>query len=97
LHFNTQSTDILVMYACNATRRYPTPAETFVVVSRKDYIVLTYEISAKQFALLDALIHGKTVGDAAHACQIELTQAFVWIREWVFYGFVVSLRNQEAA
>lgn len=68
----------------------PPPAETFVVISRKDYIVRTYEVTYQQFEFLQALMQGKVVGDAMSRCQIEKSLGISWVWNWVLYGFFKS-------
>jgi hypothetical protein len=71
------------------------PEETLLAVTRRRYVVRRYELSRPQFILLDAILHGQSVGEA-----IELAAKAVdrdvdrlagdlqdWFRNWTAEGF----------
>src|SRR5262249_57687903 len=43
---------------------FPDPAETLLAVTRRRYVIRRYELSRPQFALLEAVLRGCSVGDA---------------------------------
>jgi hypothetical protein len=73
----------------------PAPADSWLAVTRRDYIVRRHEISESQFILLTALIDGQTIG-AAIERMLELPDANVdllasqlrtWFHDWAAEGF----------
>jgi len=42
----------------------PAPAESFMALSRRDYVVRRFSLSRTQYVVLEALLSGRTVGDA---------------------------------
>lgn len=79
----------------------PEPAEQWLAVTRRDFIVHRYELSRPQFALLDSLLVGGTIGEAiaaaASATQMgddELASALnQWFRLWTQQQFFVAVTN----
>jgi hypothetical protein len=77
----------------------PEPGEEHVAVTRRDFIVRRYPLTPPQYALLDAILAGATVGEAiaAAAAVTDLDdEAFAaelrsWFRFWVAEGFFVSV------
>ncbi len=72
----------------------PEPAESFVALSRRDYIVRRYELTRPQFQLLTALVAGNSVGDAIGLCaeasdDLDSLAADLqdWFRLWAADGF----------
>ena len=77
----------------------PDPAETFLAVSRRRYVIRRYELARAQSELLQALLRGETVGAAIGAAAdvaagdedrfaADLTG---WFREWTAEGFFQSV------
>ncbi len=64
----------------------PAAAESWVAITRRDYIVRRYELTRPQFVLLDALRHGQTLGDSiAAAAEVfpgNLDQLAVDLQPW---------------
>ncbi|HEX5271628.1 MAG TPA: DNA-binding domain-containing protein [Gemmataceae bacterium] len=69
---------------------FPEPAETLLAVSRRRYVIRRYELTRPQYALLEALLRGESVGEAIGRAA-ELTaddeDRFAadlgeWFREW---------------
>ena len=50
----------------------PAPAETFLAMNRRDYVVTTIELSVTQHALLSGLLEGQTVGQALQRAGASL-------------------------
>lgn len=74
----------------------PAPAETFIAMNRRDYVVTAIELSATQHALLRGLLDGRTVGqslDRAGASLPDQRQELIaCLEQWSTQGF---FRNEE--
>jgi hypothetical protein len=72
----------------------PAPAETFLAMNRRDYVVTTIELSVAQHALLSGLLEGQTVGQslrragASLPCQRQ--QLIASMEKWSEQGFFRS-------
>ncbi|HZZ28665.1 MAG TPA: DNA-binding domain-containing protein [Pirellulales bacterium] len=64
----------------------PQPQNSWLALTRRDYVVRRYELSRPQFVLLDALRCGQTVGDAVSAASAvysgEIEQLAADMHEW---------------
>ena len=64
----------------------PDPAEQFVALSRKQYVVRRYELTQAQYLLLEALEAGQSVGAAlrrvADGSDVDDEQLAASLREW---------------
>lgn len=80
----------------------PDPCPTWLVVSRRDYVVRRWAVSRTQFELLQSLLAGQTVGQAiekAAASAIECGEHIdqlaanlrKWFAEWSALGFFQSI------
>jgi hypothetical protein len=73
----------------------PEPAETFLAITRRDYVVQRYPLSRRQYELLGALVSGQPVGQAisqaAQAAGPDLeefaSQLQQWFQTWAAAGF----------
>lgn len=69
----------------------PAPAETFLAMNRRDYVVTTVELSAPQHALLSGLLEGLTLGQslrrAGAALPDQRRQLIACIEQWSQQGF----------
>ena len=71
----------------------PSPRDTFVAMTRRDYSVVIFELNATQFSLLDALDGRRSIGDALGAAaphgrrSARVTTVRRWILEWAARGF----------
>ena len=69
----------------------PAPAETFLAMNRRDYVVTTIELSATQHALLSGLLEGETLGQslrrAGASLPEEREQLIACIEKWSEQGF----------
>jgi hypothetical protein len=77
----------------------PEPADTFLAVTRRQFVVRHYELSRPAFALLSALFAGRPVGEAVQAAAgaagpeigrlaADLRQ---WFHDWAAEGFFQAL------
>jgi hypothetical protein len=83
----------------------PGPADNWLAITRRDYIVRRHEISEPQFVLLTALIEGQTIG-AAIERVLELPdenvdvlagQLRTWFHDWAAEGFFRRIVADETA
>jgi hypothetical protein len=69
----------------------PAPAETFLAMNRRDYVVTTIELSAAQHALLSGLLEGRTVGQSLWRAGASLPrqrqQLIAGMAKWSEQGF----------
>jgi len=69
----------------------PAPAETFLAMNRRDYVVTTIELSAMQHALLSGLLEGQTVGESLQRAGASLPhqrqQLIACMEKWSEQGF----------
>jgi hypothetical protein len=70
---------------------FPAPAETFLAMNRRNYVVTTLELSATQHALLSGLLEGQTVGQSLRRAGASLPdqrqQLIACIEKWSKQGF----------
>jgi hypothetical protein len=83
----------------------PAPADSWLAVTRRDYIVRRHEISQPQFVLLSALVEGQPIG-AAIGRVLELPDVNVdslaaelrtWFHDWAAEGFFRRIVADETA
>ena len=73
----------------------PAPAETWLAVTRRQYVVCHYELSRRAYELLRSLLAGETVGDAvgraAEAAGSDIEQLAndlgTWFHRWAAEDF----------
>jgi putative DNA-binding protein len=73
----------------------PEPEESFVALTRRDYIVRRYNVSRAEFALMRALREKRTVGEAIESAanasedapEIFAGRLELWFRNWTAEGF----------
>jgi hypothetical protein len=78
----------------------PEPAETFLALSRREFIVRRHPLSRPQFELLNAIVAGDTIGRAierAAQAAADGLDAFAadlqdWFREWTAAGFFLAVK-----
>ncbi len=74
---------------------YPAPADTFLAVTRRHFVVRHYELSRPAYTLLSALLAGRPIGEAIqtaaavagpdlHHLAANLRQ---WFHDWAAEGF----------
>jgi hypothetical protein len=77
----------------------PEPADTFLAVARRQYVVRHYELSRAAYLLLSALLAGRPVGEAiglaadAAGSQSDRLAADLrqWFHDWAAEGFFKAL------
>jgi hypothetical protein len=78
----------------------PAPAETYLAMNRRDYVVTVIEISAAQHALLSALVEGRTISQAlrrAGASSPEQRQHLIAsVESWAEQGFFSGAQRPHA-
>jgi hypothetical protein len=80
----------------------PGPAETYLAVTRRRYVVRHFELSRPAYVLLDALLAGHTMGEAiGRAVETEGTQSDhlitnlgTWFHDWAAEGFFRAVEVQ---
>jgi hypothetical protein len=74
--------------------KFPAPAETFLAMNRRDYVVTTIELTATQHALLSGLLEGLTVGESLSRAGASLPdqreQLIACIEDWSKRGFFAT-------
>jgi hypothetical protein len=81
----------------------PAPAESFVALTRRESIVRRYHLSRPEFELLNAILEGRTVGEAIERAAAVAGDDFtalaanlqLWFRNWTAEGFFQSVRRPE--
>jgi hypothetical protein len=72
----------------------PAPAETFLAMNRRDYVVTVVELSATQYGLLSDLLDGRTVGQslrrASASSPDQRQQLIASIESWSKQGFFAT-------
>jgi Putative DNA-binding domain len=77
----------------------PEPAAERVALTRRDFVVRRYPLTAPQYALLEKILEGATVGEAivaaAEASDLEddalATELKAWFRFWSAEGFFQAI------
>lgn len=69
-----------------AGERPPRRKNTHLAVFRRDYRVLSLELSKPAFRLLEALAGGQTLGDAIQEVRSPRDALFGWFQQWVGEG-----------
>jgi hypothetical protein len=70
----------------------PAPRESFLAVSRRDYVVTLAPLSASDHALLDLLARGMSLDAAAATAGLGVEAAWQAVRMWTGDGLLGSLR-----
>ncbi len=78
----------------------PEPAETFLAVTRRNYVVRHYELSRPAYELLSALLAGaslaqalgRTVESAGPNLERLQNQLWIWFHDWAAEGFFRSVK-----
>jgi hypothetical protein len=72
----------------NRNPRFPKPADAFLAVTRRRYVVRRYELSRPQYVLLSALAAGQPVSQAigltAQSADSDLDELAANLRQWFF-------------
>ncbi|MCF6285373.1 MAG: DNA-binding domain-containing protein [Candidatus Hydrogenedentes bacterium] len=78
---------------------FPSPVDSYVAITRRDYVVRRHELTHAQYVLLEALSRGDVLGDAieeAAACSDLGDQEFAealqeWFQYWTSQQFFASV------
>lgn len=78
----------------------PLAKESFLALTRRDYVVRRHALSATQFKLLQAILAGQPIGEAvqgalpADGAEVDQLAAELqaWFRAWTANGFFQSIR-----
>ena len=81
----------------------PEPADTFLAVTRRQFMVRHYELSRPAYVLLTALLAGRPVGEAiglaAEAAGPEIDRLAAdlrqWFHDWAAEGFFQALQSPD--
>ncbi|HWX20409.1 MAG TPA: DNA-binding domain-containing protein [Candidatus Binatia bacterium] len=81
----------------------PSLCESFVALTRRDYIVRRYNLSRIEFELLHAIKEGQTIGEAVERAamtgnaEVEQLAADLklWFRNWTAEGFFQSVEMRQ--
>jgi hypothetical protein len=65
----------------------PPPQPCFLVLNRRGYTVVLHELEADAYHLLDALVTGAPLAQAAAGAGIALVEAWQAIRNWAAHGY----------
>ncbi|MDQ6777980.1 MAG: DNA-binding domain-containing protein [Actinomycetota bacterium] len=65
----------------------PVPAASFVAVTRRDYVVTLTALDGRQYRLLDSLVRGAPIGDAAVAAGLDGAESWLLVRHWADGAF----------
>ena len=68
----------------------PSAGQHFLAVSRRDYVVTLTVLDAREYELLDQLVHGMPLGRAASNAGIEDAESWRLVRRWTEAGCFVS-------
>ena len=104
LAFQFPINDYFTEYREDREPEIPLPAETYLALHRREYIVRRFPLTAPQHALLGSLIAGENVGSAI-AAAAELAEDWDqlaqnlrdWFFQWCAEGFFRSVQLPEAA
>lgn len=85
----------------NKNPTFPDPAESFLALTRRDYIVCIHELTRVQYEVLSALVAGQTLSqvvtlvdkasDRSH--QSLISMVFAWINDWAEKGFFAGIKR----
>jgi len=83
----------------------PQPSNTLLAMTRRDYTVVIYELSAQQYDLLSALVAGQSLQQQMSISsrtsgvdfQTPVPTAMSWIEDWTNKGFFVGIESRVRA
>jgi hypothetical protein len=83
-----------------ASPALPGPDDTYLAMTRRDYIVRIHELTRFQYEVLSALVDGQTLGDLVRVIakangnsDPRISTVFAWINEWVEKGFFAAIER----
>jgi len=71
----------------------PPPANTYLAMNRRDYVVRIHELNGSQYELLMSLSNGSTVGQLASGQTDRkgfVTTILAWLEDWADKGFFAA-------
>jgi hypothetical protein len=79
----------------------PEPSETYLAITRRDYVVRHYPLERTAFVLLQQILAGKCVGEAidavAGSAEMDLDLLALrlqeWFRDWTAEGFFRAIEH----
>jgi hypothetical protein len=79
----------------------PEPSDSYVALTRRNYVVRSFELSHDQYVLLDALMEGRPVGEAiglvADSSDTDpdrlAADLRTWFHDWVAAGFFQAVAD----
>ena len=67
------------------------PAESFVVVNRREWVVTLTELRPIDHAALVALANGERIADAARTAGTSVAQVWQLVHDWAELGFLQGI------
>jgi hypothetical protein len=85
----------------NEAPTFPKAAETFLVMTRRDYIVRIHELTQVQYEVLSALVAGQTLSQVVNSIakatdpnfRTLTSTLFAWINDWAEKGFFAGIER----
>ena len=74
----------------------PLPADTYLAMNRRDYVVRIHELNEPQYELLMSLTNGSTLGQLANGQTDRegfITTTLAWLEDWADKGFFSAVEN----
>jgi hypothetical protein len=69
----------------------PTPAESYVAVNRREWVVTLTELPARDYSALAALCAGEQLEDAARISGSSVGEVWKLIHDWAVRGFLQAI------
>lgn len=76
----------------------PDPANSYLAMTRRDYVVRIQELTESQYELLSALTAGSTLEQVATGQanqEVFITKALTWLEDWADRGFFAAIELVE--
>lgn len=71
----------------------PAPADTFLAMNRRDYVVRFHELELQQYNLLTAVTSGQSFAQAIAGVTELPSTALQWLRNWMAKGFFAAVNE----
>jgi hypothetical protein len=87
----------------NESVPFPSSRESFVALSRRDFVVRRYNLSRTEFELLRSIRQGSPVGQAIEAAAKASSDGVaqlardlrLWFHKWTAEGFFRAIRSRD--